>query len=680
MTFEALEQYLEEEGKRKYALLGARQGEWDAALADCTEAQRRIMQYYLTCLTACERAELDFALLKRFAVHAARMREQMPWTRALAEEDFLAFVAAYRINAEAIVEHRERFCQMLLPYVEGKTAAQAALAVNLWCGCTAGYRMTDGRDASPLCVYGSTYARCGEEAAYLVAALRSVGLPARTITSMWPMRDDGHVFAEVLLEDGWHFMGGCEPEGILDRGWFNEAAAQAMMAQTTGFSLVGAPEFHYQAGGMTFGSHLSHYAKVKIVAARVVDAEGRPVPDALVRVEEFNSGGFIPLAILRSDENGEARWPVGFGTVKLSAWSAQGMAEVFLDAEETSATLRLAAFAPEEGWQIVCMRVPGGKTPYTSEATAAQKKAVFGDTDPGKACEARRQGFGDADLAAAFPALAERLSWAGENVGVLREFLTADDEPLRAALVATLNEKDLADIGMPVLEDMLHGAMAVREGLEEEDFLRYVLPPRVATEELTAHRRYVQNFFTPEQQEAFRADPRLLEQWVLEHCAMEAEDAAGLIPSVPCALQTGLCPLEARPVLLTQLCRALGIPAALDRSRGQVLCKMNGEYLILMPEGPAAAVLLIAPPRPEMEFMNGWSLFIRRKDDWRLVPQWHVPPRKGAYRCRVPAGDYRLLTWRRLTDGSAQVAQCSLRLGEGEKRIVRLPDLEKEEG
>ena len=96
MTFEALEQYLEEESKRKYALLGARQDEWDAALADCTEAQRRIMQYYLTCLTACERAELDFALLKRFAVHAARMREQMPWTRALAEE-------ALRLNPEEAV-------------------------------------------------------------------------------------------------------------------------------------------------------------------------------------------------------------------------------------------------------------------------------------------------------------------------------------------------------------------------------------------------------------------------------------------------------------------------------------------------------------------------------------------------------------------------------------------------
>ena len=133
-------------------------------------------------------------------------------------------------------------------------------------------------------------------------------------------------------------------------------------------------------------------------------------------------------------------------------------------------------------------------------------------------------------------------------------------------------------------------------------------------------------------------------------------------------------------MLLTQLCRALGIPAALDKGRGQVLCKKSGEYLILMPEEPATAVLLVAPPRPEMEFMNGWSLFIRRKDGWRLVPQWHVPPRKGAYRCRVLAGDYRLLTWRRLTDGSAQVAQCSLRLGEGEKRIVRLPDLEKEKG
>ena len=250
----------------------------------------------------------------------------------------------------------------------------------------------------------------------------------------------------------------------------------------------------------------------------------------------------------------------------------------------------------------------------------------------------------------------------------------------RAALVATLDEKDLADISMPVLEDMLYGAMAVRKGLEEEDFLRYVLPPRIDTEELTAHRRYVQDFFTPEQQKTFRAEPRLLEQWVLEHCAAEAEDAAGLISSVRCALQTGLCPSKARPVLLAQLCRALGIPAALDRNRGQVLCKKNGEYLILMPEEPATAVLLVVPPRPEMEFMNGWSLFARRRDGWRLVPQWHVPPRKGAYRCCVPAGDYRLLVWRRLTDGSAQVAQCSLRLEEGGKRIIRLPDLEKEEG
>ena len=72
----------------------------------------------------------------------------------------------------------------------------------------------------------------------------------------------------------------------------------------------------------------------------------------------------------------------GFGTVKLSAWSGQGMAEVFLDAEATSVTLRLAAFEPVEGWQTICMRVPDGKTPYTSEATAAQRKAVFGGTDP----------------------------------------------------------------------------------------------------------------------------------------------------------------------------------------------------------------------------------------------------------------------------------------------------------
>ena len=91
------------------------------------------------------------------------------------------------------------------------------------------------------------------------------------------------------------------------------------------------------------------------MTVRVVDAQGRPVPDAPVQIEIFNGGSFVPLAILHSDGNGEARWPVGYGSARLSAWGGQGMAEAFLAPADTSATLQLAQFVPEARWQTVCM-------------------------------------------------------------------------------------------------------------------------------------------------------------------------------------------------------------------------------------------------------------------------------------------------------------------------------------
>ena len=65
----------------------------------------------------------------------------------------------------------------------GKNASlqDAILEVNHWCHEKAIYTPSDARTSSPLATVRTAYGRCGEESTFLVAALRSVGIPARQV-------------------------------------------------------------------------------------------------------------------------------------------------------------------------------------------------------------------------------------------------------------------------------------------------------------------------------------------------------------------------------------------------------------------------------------------------------------------------------------------------------------------
>lgn len=67
----------------------------------------------------------------------------------------------------------------------------------------------------------TAYGRCGEESTFTVAALRSVGIPARQVyTPRWAHTDDNHAWVE-RADGEWYFFGACEPEPVLNLGWFN---------------------------------------------------------------------------------------------------------------------------------------------------------------------------------------------------------------------------------------------------------------------------------------------------------------------------------------------------------------------------------------------------------------------------------------------------------------------------
>lgn len=85
--------------------------------------------------------------------------------------------------------------------------------------------------------YRSGKGRCGEESVFAVTVFRSLGIPARQVYApLWSHCDDNHAWVEVYVNGEWRFLGACEPEPILDHGWFVRAASRAMLIHTRAFS------------------------------------------------------------------------------------------------------------------------------------------------------------------------------------------------------------------------------------------------------------------------------------------------------------------------------------------------------------------------------------------------------------------------------------------------------------
>ena len=92
-------------------------------------------------------------------------------------------------------------------------------------------------------MYQRGFGRCGEESTFLVTALRSVGIAARQVyVPWWSHCDDNHAWVEAFDGASWRYLGACEPEPILDRGWFTYAAARAVMVHTRAFVQGGREE------------------------------------------------------------------------------------------------------------------------------------------------------------------------------------------------------------------------------------------------------------------------------------------------------------------------------------------------------------------------------------------------------------------------------------------------------
>ena len=172
-----------------------------------------------------------------------KARREMPWGKLVPEREFMHFVLPVRVNNEDLDSSRMVFYEELRDRVKNLSMKDAILEVNHWCHEKVAYQPSDARTSSPLATVRTALGRCGEESTFTVAALRSVGIPARQVyTPRWAHTDDNHAWVEAWADGRWYFLGACEPEPILDLGWFNAPASRGMLMNTKVFGRYDGPE------------------------------------------------------------------------------------------------------------------------------------------------------------------------------------------------------------------------------------------------------------------------------------------------------------------------------------------------------------------------------------------------------------------------------------------------------
>ncbi|MBO7747491.1 transglutaminase domain-containing protein [Paenibacillus sp. MWE-103] len=587
---------IERKFREKRAIAQAREEALFGVFRDAlTDEESWALKYLYAYMPVIDMADYDGTLFLNHVRTTLEIRGRMPWGARVPDRLFLAFVLPYRVNTENIEDSRGALHAELAGRTSALSMADAILETNYWCHEKATYVGSDLRTLSPLGMLRNARGRCGEESTLAVAALRSIGIPARQVyTPRWAHCDDNHAWVEAWADGTWHYFGACEPEARLDQGWFGPPARRAMLVNTRiAGDYPGSEDVTLADAWYTEINLLPNYAPTRTLTVAAKDGQGEAARGAQVRFELYNMAEFFPIAALPTDERGEARLTTGYGDLLVRAAKGELWGETFASAGDGRVELVLDRREQPAGAVDADLTPPpelagDPPAPLSEEAAERHRRRLEEGTRIRAAYEASFPGEAEAaELAAAAGLPAERVGDAlrkargnaREIAAFLREQAAVHGEwPLR--LLESLNEKDLTDTFSPALADHLLGAMPYREAFPEDVFVRYVLCPRVLHEMIVPYRGLFAGAFGDEEAAAFRAAPAALARWLGERFGLWEADVPNLQgrgnPAGSFRLMRG--DRVSRDVLFAALCRALGIPARLHPSELKPQYWTNGRW------------------------------------------------------------------------------------------------------
>ncbi len=606
-------------------------------------------------------------------------KSEMPWGKDVPELFYRHFILPVRVNNEHLDSARIVFYTELKDRVKKLSMKDAVLEVNHWCHEKAIYTPSDARTSSPLATVKTAYGRCGEESTLLVAALRSVGIPARQVyTPRWAHTDDNHAWVEAWADGKWYFLGACEPEPVLNLAWFNAPASRGMLMHTKVFGRYnGKEEVMSQTPTYTEINVIENYAPTATAKVRVLDQAGKPVAGALVEFKLYNYAEFYSIAMKRTDKDGFCSLTAGrgdvlvwaskdgkFGFQKLS-FAKDKELSITLDKDDNSTfDLELDVTPPSESANMPevskeareennrrLAQEDSIRNAYVSTfMTEEQAKTFVKDLDLGEDNKVKAENF----------LLASR-----GNHQVIKDFLAKNNGGICDSFAITflegLTKKDLRDAKLNVLQ--AEYLAAIRElGLPHLD--DGLIATRIYREELTPYKEFFQKGLTKEQVEAFKNEPNKLIKFCLDSLTLNEDiNGRGIYISPKGVWKSRVTDKPSRKIFFVAVARSVGIPAWLDPMTNEVQYYADGKVHWLFFEevetsevasGLIKARFTPTPINDNPKYYNHFT--ISKLENGRLqlmnfdygTTTWENLLKNGA---ELPVGHYVLTTGTRLASG-----------------------------
>jgi hypothetical protein len=622
---------------------------------------------------------------------------ESPWGKDLPEDVFLHYVLPCRVNNENLDSFRIVFYDEIMSRIRNKNLIDAALEINHWCHEKVIYQAADIRTSAPMSTILSARGRCGEESTFTVAALRTAGIPARQVyTPRWAHTDDNHAWVEVWSDGKWYYMGACEPEPVIDRGWFTEPARRAMLIHTKSFgaSLKGenaVNRYRY----FTEVNNLSKYAVTKKIFVKVTDNNNLPVKNAKVEYQLYNYAEFYPLAIVPTDENGLSQFETGLGDLLVWASDKELFGFQKISAAETD-TLKLVLNKRAGGSYTtdLDLDVPLALTPLAGPS----QEMIDNNTKRINAENEIRGRYIDSWMKAGEArAFALRrnsdttriLNIFARSMGNYREIMsflsgTADSLlPMAISMLEILPDKDLRDIKAAILSDHLLNTVRTVETSEfgEKIFLEYVLNPRVANEMIAAWRSYFRNKLPSGLKQDALSNPILISEYLEKNIRLADEENYYRTPLTPIGVNNlKVSDSFSRDICFVAICRSLGIPSRLEPGSNVPQYFHNSVWNDLFfsdqskPAGSKGFIRLVSGDTgPEPEYYLHFTLAKFENGRYNTL-EYDYNKKISDFKdeLTLAPGSYMLVTGNRLASGRILSQLSFFDLGENEHKTVQV--------
>ena len=581
MTDGAYRSRVETAFKQKMDLVGKKF--FDTKRLKPTMAENEALEFLYAYMPVADVTDYPTSFYLQNVKSTFKARKEMSWGNKVPELLFRHFVLPLRVNNENLDNSREVFYKELKDRVNGMSMYDAILEVNHWCHEKVVYLPTDARTLSPLATVQCAYGRCGEQSTFTVAALRAVGIPARQVyTPRWAHTDDNHAWVEAWADGKWYFLGACEPEAVLNLGWFNAPASRALLMHTDVFGDYNGPEEVMQRTAYSTTINLiDNYGSSAHTDFIVLDQQGNKVDGARVDFKIYNYGEFYPAVTKYTDATGKTSLTAGKGDMLVwaskdgkygfakASFGKDQVVTIYLNHDTRQFTIYKDSFdivPPPEKVTLPTMTDKQRAKNLERLAYEDSVRHAYLATFLNK--ETARKVAEENGLPA--DKVTDLLVTSTGNHDVILQFLVEHKDHIdrAVALLSSLSGKDLKDMPLAILDDNFNAKSNQ-------------LCPRVENEMIIRpFKQFFENAFPKKEADKFRQNPAELVAWIKANIRINPDKKVKAFAQTPVGVwESRLTDNRSRKIFFVDVARSLGIEAQVDPVTKKPQYKENGQWV-----------------------------------------------------------------------------------------------------